>query len=166
MALAPQEAFVHSAYGCHLLMHGDFAPRRDRAAVLARRLDPQYVNTRMHLVNLRLAQQRLDDAGAELEGLGDLAPQSLAATGLAGPLALLRGDTAAALAHYHRVLELAPDHAGAWPRWPARWALPAVPRKAMPGWPRRKRASAPRRSRPTCAPSSRRAAAAPTSRSG
>ena len=113
LALAPQEAFVHSAYGCHLLMHGDFA-LAETELLLARRLDPQYVNTRMHLVNLRLAQQRPDDAGAELEGLRDLAPQSLAATGLAGLLALLRGDTAAALAHYHRVLELAPDHAGAW----------------------------------------------------
>lgn len=113
LALAPSLAFVHSAFGCHLVMRGEH-DRAETELALARRLDPQYLNTRMHLVNLRLGQRRLDDASAELEGLRDLAPGSLAVAGLEGLLQLMRGEVGAAIAHFRRAVGLAPEHAGAW----------------------------------------------------
>ena len=112
VALAPHQAFVHSAYGYHLVVRGalDVA---ERELALARRLDPHYVNARIHMVNLRIAQGRPDHATAELDAMRDIAPESMHAVGLAGLLALLRGDAQAALRHYQHVCELAPDHANA-----------------------------------------------------
>ena len=111
LALAPQQAFVHSAYGCHLWMHGAF-DAAERELLLARTLDPHYINTRNHLVNLRIAQRRLDDAEAEILAMQDIAPQTLAISGLAGAIALYRGDPDTAITHYQRCCELAPEHAG------------------------------------------------------
>ena len=111
-ALAPHDAFVHSAYGWHLALRGELA-LAERHLLLARRLDPHYANTRMHMVNLRIAQGRLDDADAELDGMRDLAPDNMAVCGMAGLLAMLRGDARRALEHYRRVCELAPDHPNA-----------------------------------------------------
>lgn len=113
LSLAPEDAFVHSAYGSHLRMRGDLNAAESELQQ-ARRLDPHYVNTRMHLVNLRIAQHRLLDAEAELGGLRDLAPHSIAVAGLAALLALLRGDVEGALAQHRQLVELAPEHAGAW----------------------------------------------------
>jgi tetratricopeptide (TPR) repeat protein len=112
VALAPHQAFVHSAYGYHLLcrLSLDVA---ERELALARRLDPHYVNARIHMVNLRIAQGRLDHAEAELDAMRDIAPESMPAVGLAGLLSLIRGDAQAALRHYQRVCELAPDHPNA-----------------------------------------------------
>ena len=112
VALAPHQAFVHSAYGYHLLCRQslDIA---ERELALARRLDPHYVNARIHMVNLRIAQGRLDHAQAELDAMRDIAPESMPAVGLAGLLALIRGHAAGALRHYRRVCELAPDHPNA-----------------------------------------------------
>ncbi|MEO8849638.1 MAG: tetratricopeptide repeat protein [Casimicrobiaceae bacterium] len=112
LALAPHQAFVHSAYGYHLVVRGSF-DIAERELAVARRLDPHYVNARIHMVNLRIAQGRLDHAEAELDAMRDVAPDSMPAVGLAGLLALIRGDAQAALRHYQRVCELAPDHANA-----------------------------------------------------
>jgi tetratricopeptide (TPR) repeat protein len=112
LVLAPHLAFVHSAYGCHLFARGDH-DAAERELLLARRLDPQYINTRMHMVNLRLGQGRLDDAEAELDAMRDIAPTSMPAVGLAALLAIFRGDAPTALLHYQRVCELAPDHPNA-----------------------------------------------------
>ena len=112
LALAPNLAFVHSAYGCHLVARGEF-DAAERELLLARRLDPQYINTRMHMVNLRIGQQRLDDAEAELDAMRDLAPESMPAVGLAALLAMLRGDAHGAVRLYRRVCELAPEHPNA-----------------------------------------------------
>ncbi|MCA0244049.1 MAG: hypothetical protein LCI02_24800 [Proteobacteria bacterium] len=106
--IAPAEAFVHSAFGCHLRMHGEFAEAEAELA-LARQLDPQYLNTRSHMINLRIAQRRFDDAEAELEALCDLSGPSITALGLRGALALYRGDAATAVTHYEALCRALPD---------------------------------------------------------
>ena len=111
VSLAPQQAFVHSAYGAHLYMRGEFE-HADRELALARRLDPHYVNSRAHLINLRIAQGRPDEAASEIEAMRDIAPDSIAANGLAGVLAMARGDAAAAVAFYAGLCAMAPDNAG------------------------------------------------------
>lgn len=113
LALAPAAAFVHGAWGSHLLMRGRLA-EADVAVQRARELDPLYVNARAHMVNLRLAQGRLADAEAEWSGLADLAPDSLSVHGLGAVLAVVRGDMPAALAHHQRACLLQPDHPGCW----------------------------------------------------
>jgi Tfp pilus assembly protein PilF len=110
--LAPQQAFVHSAFGFHLLARGEL-DEAERELLMARRLDPQYLNTRMHFVNLRICQRRFGDAEAELEGVRDLAPDNMAATGLAALIAMLTGNPQGAVGLYGRVCELAPDHPNA-----------------------------------------------------
>lgn len=111
VALAPERAFVHSAYGCHLFIHNALDDA-ERELTLARRLDPQYVNTRIHMVNLRIAQGRLDDAAAENEALRDIAPGTISAIGLGALIALLRGDSATAVALYTQACEALPDYPG------------------------------------------------------
>lgn len=111
VALAPDTAFVHSAYGCHLFMHHAFEDA-ERELTLARRLDPQYINARIHMVNLRIGQGRLDDAAAETNALRDLAPGAISAGGLAALIALLRGDWASAEALYTQICADLPDYPG------------------------------------------------------
>jgi tetratricopeptide (TPR) repeat protein len=111
--LAPQAAFVRGAYGSHLLMRGRFAEAEAEIQV-ARQLDPQYVNARTHMVNLRIGQGKLADARAEWAGLADLAPDSLSVHGLGAVLSTLEGDLPAALQHYERACTLLPDHPGCW----------------------------------------------------
>ena len=111
IGLEPQQAFVHSAYGAHLCMREELA-QADLELALARKLDPQYVNTRAHIINLRIAQGRTDEAALEIESMRDLAPNSLAANGLAGVLAMARGDADAAVALYAALCEAVPDNPG------------------------------------------------------
>jgi tetratricopeptide (TPR) repeat protein len=113
IVLAPQQAFVHSAFGFHLLARAEL-DEAERELLLARRLDPQYLNTRMHMVNLRISQRRFADADAELAGMRDLAPDNVAATGLAALIAMLTGDPHGAVRLYGRVCELAPGHPNAY----------------------------------------------------
>ena len=110
-SLAPKDAFVHSAYGCHLVMRG-LDVEAERELLLARDIDPLYVNSRAHLANLRIRQGRLDDAQAELDAMLDIAPESLGAHGLAGVLALARNEHERAVAIYTRLCETLPDHPG------------------------------------------------------
>lgn len=109
LALAPMQAFVHSAYGSHLVIHGAF-DEAERELLLARQLDPLYINTRSHMVNLRLVQGRLDDAQAELFAIRDMAPTTMPIAGLQGVIAMFRRDPEAAVCHYARACELMPDH--------------------------------------------------------
>lgn len=112
LALAPQSAFVHSAYGCHLYLHGVLA-QAEQELTLARQLDPQYINTRNHLVNLRIRQGRLDDAEAEIEAMQDIAPETLATVGLRAVIKMFRRDAPAAITLYARLCEVLPDYPGA-----------------------------------------------------
>src|SRR5204862_389321 len=59
---------------------------------------------------LRIVQERLDDAEAELAGMRDIAPESAPAAGLAAVIAMVRGDARTAMAHYQHACELAPDY--------------------------------------------------------
>ena len=111
IGLEPQQAFVHSAYGAHLWMREELA-QADVELALARKLDPQYVNTRAHIINLRIAQGRMEDAALEIESMRDIAPQSLGANGLAGVLAMARGDANAAVAIYTALCAAVPENPG------------------------------------------------------
>jgi tetratricopeptide (TPR) repeat protein len=109
VALAPQLAFVHSAYGCHLSMHGAL-DEAERELLLARQLDPLYVNARSHMVNLRIAQGRLEDAESEILALQDMAPSTMWIAGLHGAIAMFRGDAEAAVAQYTKACDAMPGH--------------------------------------------------------
>jgi len=111
LSLAPDTAFVHSAYGCHLFIH-HLLDDAERELNVARRLDPQYVNTRIHMINLRIAQGRLDDAVAETEAVRDVAPETMAISGLFALIALLRGESTTAITLYERCCELMPGYPG------------------------------------------------------
>jgi Flp pilus assembly protein TadD len=113
IALAPQQAFVHSAFGCHLLARAEL-DEAESELLLARRLDPQYVTTRMHMVNLRVSQRRFADAEAELEGMRDIAPANAPALGLAALTAMLKGDPRTAIGLYGQLCELIPEHPNAY----------------------------------------------------
>jgi len=101
LALEPGDAIAHALLGAI-----------EHQLLLARRIDPQYVNSRAHIVNLRIAQGRIDEAGVELEAMRDLAPHSLAANGLAGVLAMAAGDAAGAASIYTALCAVAPDNPG------------------------------------------------------
>lgn len=111
VALGSREPFVHSAYGYHLVTRGEVVAA-ERELLLARQLDPQYINSRMHMVNLRIAQGRLADAEREIEAMFDLAPNSMAVVGMRAAIAMFERDGMAALRHYREACELAPDHPG------------------------------------------------------
>lgn len=108
LALDPRSAFVWSAWGSHLIMRGRLI-EAEAALLQARALDPQYVNARVHMINLRGTQGRLADAQVEWAALADLAGDSISVVGLAAVLAYLRGDFAAVLAHYRHAAELMPE---------------------------------------------------------
>jgi Tfp pilus assembly protein PilF len=110
--LAPRQSFVHAAYGCALLARRQLADAEHELS-LARTLDPQYGNARVHMVNLRIGQARFDDAQAEVDAILDIAPDSIAALGCAGVIAMERGDGAAAVRYYQRACAAAPDHPNA-----------------------------------------------------
>ena len=112
VALDPEQAFVHSAYGYHLAARGQ-VDAAERELHIARRIDPHYINSRMHLVNLRIVQGRLDQAELEIDAMRDIAPDTMAVVGMCGALAMFRGDAEAAIAHYQHTLSLSPDHPGA-----------------------------------------------------
>jgi tetratricopeptide (TPR) repeat protein len=110
LALAPNEHFVHSAYGCHLTLRNRLADA-ERELSIARRLDPQYINTRNHMVNLRIAQGRLADAQLEIDAMRDIAPNVMAVVGLSAALAMFRGEPEVAIPLYEMARDAAPDHA-------------------------------------------------------
>jgi Tfp pilus assembly protein PilF len=111
LARGPRSAFVHTAYGWQLTARGELE-RAERELSLARELDPQYVNSRIHMVNLRVAQGRLADAQQELDAMHDIAPDSMVVVGMGAALALFRGEASRAVSLYERCCEMAPEHPG------------------------------------------------------
>jgi tetratricopeptide (TPR) repeat protein len=109
IALQPRSAFAHTAYGWQLTARGLLDPA-EQALTHARELDPQYVNSRVHMVNLRIAQRRLDDAQREIDAMRDLAPDSVPFIGMAAALALFRHEPEHAVKLYERCQALAPDY--------------------------------------------------------
>ena len=105
---APHEAFVHSAFGAHLQKQGEL-DAAEAELQTARRLDPHYLNTRTHMINLRIGQRRLGDALAELEALRDVAGESIDTLALGAALALYQGDTAGAVQGYRATCAALPD---------------------------------------------------------
>ncbi len=163
LALAPQLAFVLSAYGCHLFMHNAL----DEAEVellLARQLDPQYINARTHMVNLRIAQARLIDAEAEIAAIQDIAPQTMAVATLRGLIALTELDPQAAITHYTRACELAADYPGCFIALAGAHAMAGTSGAPTRWWRRPCSVLPSARSRPMCWPSSPPDAGAPTRR--
>ena len=92
-------------------MHGAFEAA-ERELARARQLDPQYINARQHMVNLRIGQRRFADAEAEILAMQDIAPETMAIVGARGTIAMLRGDAAGAEACYRRACEVMPEYAG------------------------------------------------------
>ena len=111
LQIGPRHAFVHSAYGCHLMLHRAYEDA-ERELGLARALDPQYVNTRIHMVNLRIVQGRLGDAEAEIEAMRDIAPDTMAITGMRAAIAMFRHDADEAVRLYELCCEVSPDYPG------------------------------------------------------
>ncbi len=111
LELAPDQAFAHTAFGWQLMARGRFDDA-ERELLRSRELDPQYLNSRMHMVNLRIAQRRFGDALHEAEALADLAPDNLGAIGAQAMIALQTGRYDDARRHYGRAAALAPDHPG------------------------------------------------------
>ena len=113
LMLAPQQAFEHSASGCHPYLHGAF-DASERELRLARQHDPQHLNARNHMVNLRIAQGRLDAAETEILALQDIAPETVSIVGLRPAIAMFRRDPATAMRRYsnRRAVELQPDPPG------------------------------------------------------
>lgn len=109
--LAPDDAFVLAAHGCHLIWR-DETDAAEAALLRARQLDPQYVNARRHLINLRLRQDRLDEARAEIDAMSDLAPGNMILAGLYAVLAMRRRDLPEAIRQLEAARAAAPDFAG------------------------------------------------------
>lgn len=104
VALAPQRAFTHSGYGFHLMLAGRYADAQ-RQLKIVRDLDPHFLNGRLQMAMLRIAQERYDDADKELDAVLDLAPADMPARAMAAAIRLYRGDPGDALERY-RALDL------------------------------------------------------------
>jgi hypothetical protein len=83
------------------MARGEFAGLT--ASLATRRLDPQY--ERACMVNLRIVQERLDDAGAELAGMRDIAPESAGCA--SRPSSRWCAATRTAMAHYQHAASCA-----------------------------------------------------------
>lgn len=106
--LAPQRAFTHSGYGFHLMLVGRYDDAQSQLK-LVRELDPHFLNGRLQMAMLRIAQQRFADADKELAAVLDLAPADMPARAMSAALRLYAGDAAAALERYRALDAEAPQ---------------------------------------------------------
>jgi tetratricopeptide (TPR) repeat protein len=108
LALAPDNAFVQTAHGFHLLLAGH-AEAAETALKAARRIDPHYVNSRWHMVFLRITQRRWDDVEKEAAALADVMPEDSRVIGLVATVHLYTGRPRAALDLFRQVEAMAPQ---------------------------------------------------------
>lgn len=97
--LAPQRAFTHSGYGFHLMLAGRFDEAQAQLKIV-RELDPHFLNGRLQMAMLRIAQQRFADADKELAAVLDLSPADMPARAMAAAVRLYAGEPEAALQRY------------------------------------------------------------------
>ncbi len=110
--LGAGQARVRALYGSQLMFAG-LLTRADAELSAARALDPHNPAFRLHMVWLRLAQRRWDDAQAECSALLDVAPDHVWAVLTAADLHLYRRHWAAALEGYRAAAAASPGHADA-----------------------------------------------------
>ena len=112
LALAPEQAFVHSAYGSHLLMRERF-DRAESELMLARRLDPQYVNSaRPPGEPLRHRPRPLRRRPTRSSRCATSRPRAWRANSPSAVVSLASGDPEAAVAEYAQLCEHPPDSPG------------------------------------------------------
>ena len=94
-------SWLNPACGAHLVKHGR-VNEAERHLQPARTLDPQYINTGMQRVILRILQGRLDDAQTGLDAVQDIAAACRPVAALQVPLDLTRADAPRAVADHQR----------------------------------------------------------------
>jgi tetratricopeptide (TPR) repeat protein len=109
LELAPGRAFTHSGYGFHLMLVGRYDEAQAQLRTV-RDLDPHFLNGRIHMAMLRIAQQRFDDADKELDAILDLAPADLSARAMQAAVRLYRRQPREALDRYRELDHDAPQH--------------------------------------------------------
>jgi len=109
LSLAPHSAFVHTAFGFHLILAGE-TDAAEIELTTARRLDLHYLNSRWHMTYLRLAQRSWPAVRAELAGLLDLMGEDFRVLGLAATIDLYTGQYREALTRFEAVEAAAPQH--------------------------------------------------------
>jgi tetratricopeptide (TPR) repeat protein len=107
--IAPELPFVHTGLGFHLMCAGALSDAEGELEV-ARRLDPYYLNSRMHMSLLRIAQRNWHQAEQELEAILDLSPQNLPARATQAAVLLYAGRSADALVRYKAIDKEVADH--------------------------------------------------------
>ena len=108
VALAPQRAFTHSGYGFHLMLAGRYDEAQAQLK-LVRELDPHFLNGRLQMAMLRIAQQRFADADKELAAVLDLAPADMPARAMQAAIRLYTGLPGIALDLYRALDAEAPQ---------------------------------------------------------
>ena len=94
-------SWLNPACGAHLVKHGR-VNEAERHLQPARTQDPQYINTGMQRVILRILQGRLDDAQTGLDAVQDIAAACRPVAALQVPLDLTRADAPRAVADHQR----------------------------------------------------------------
>lgn len=97
--LAPQRAFTHSGYGYHLMLAGRYDEAQAQLKIV-RELDPHFLNGRLQMAMLRIAQRRFADADKELAAVLDLSPADMPARAMTAAVCLYTGRAAEALERY------------------------------------------------------------------
>ncbi len=107
--IAPGLPFVHTGLGFHLMCAGALSDAEGELEI-ARRLDPYYLNSRMHMSLLRIAQRNWHQAEQELEAILDLSPQNLPARATLAAVLLYAGRADEALVSYKVIDKEVADH--------------------------------------------------------
>lgn len=106
--LAPERAFTHSGYGYHLMLAGRYDEAQAHLRTV-RELDPHFLNGRLQMAMLRIAQQRFADADKELAAVLDLSPADMPARAMTAALRLYAGRPDEALERYRALDAQAPQ---------------------------------------------------------